>query len=76
LKNRAIKVEADVDNFTQEVISIFKYGKSESGFVNEDQEKVRKVALIWKQFFEEYKWKSNYISVKIKKLLKDTDSIL
>jgi hypothetical protein len=72
----AIKVEADVDNFTQEVISIFKYGKSESGFVNEDQEKVRKVALIWKQFFEEYKWKSNYISVKIKKLLKDTDSIL
>jgi hypothetical protein len=72
----SIKVEADIDNFTQEVINIFKYGKSESGFVNENQEKVRRVALIWKQFFEEYKWKSNYISVKIKKLLKDTDNII
>ena len=72
----SIKVEASIDNFTQEVINIFKHGKSESGFVNEDQEKVRQVALIWKQFFEEYKWKSNYISVKIKKLLKDTDNII
>jgi len=72
----AIKVEADIDHFTQEVINIFKYGKSKSGFVNENQEKVRQVALIWKQFLEEYKWKSNYISVKIKKLLKDTDNII
>ena len=72
----AIKVEADIDHFTQEIINIFKYGKSKSGFVNENQEKVRQVALIWKQFLEEYKWKSNYISVKIKKLLKDTDNII
>ena len=72
----AIKVEADIDHYTQEVINIFKYGKSKFGFVNENQEKVRQVALIWKQFLEEYKWKSNYISVKIKKLLKDTDNII
>lgn len=69
-------IEATIDQFAESIIDIFKYGKSVQGFKRGDLEKIRKVVLSWKCFLEEYKWKSNYISVKIKKLLKDTDIIL
>lgn len=68
--------EATVDEFAETVLNIFKYGKSAKGFKQANLEKIRKIVLCWKRFLEEYKWKSNYISVKIKKLLLDTEQIL
>ena len=69
-------VEVSPVEFVSGLQQIIKYGKSEKGFSQDELEKIRLVVLSWKKFFEEYKWKSNYISVKIKKLLKDTESIL
>ena len=68
--------EATADEFAETVLNIVKYGKSTKGFKQVDLEKIRKIVLCWKRFLEEYKWKSNYISVKIKKLLLDTEQIL
>jgi hypothetical protein len=69
-------IDADADTFTSHILKIIKRGDNGIAFNNKEQEKVRKVVAVWKGFLEEYKWKSNYISVKIKKLLKDTDQIL
>lgn len=66
----------DIDNYTDSLLKIIKYGKSEVGYNSVKLEHIRKIIFIWKKFLEEYKWKSNYISVKIKKLLKDTENIL
>jgi len=54
-----------------------KYGQlTEDDLKDANLERLRSIILSWKEFFEEYKWKSNYISVKIKKLLKETDEQL
>ena len=68
-------IDATPQEFLAGLVSIVKYGKSEKGFNQVELEKIRKVILSWKAFLEEYKWKSNYISVKIKKLLLDTEKI-
>ena len=68
-------IEATPPEFLAGLVSIIKYGKSEKGFNQVELEKIRKIILSWKAFLEEYKWKSNYISVKIKKLLLDTEKI-
>ena len=70
-------VEATDKEFTDILLEIIAKGSdSEVSFKDPDHEKLRHVVVMWKKFFEDYKWKSNYISYKIKKLLKDTDSIL
>ena len=62
-----------INAFTQAI----KYGETTKDVLNNNKlETLRSVMVDWKQFFEEYKWKSNYISNKIKKLLKDTNDIL
>lgn len=68
-------IEATPQEFLDGLVSIIKYNKSEKGFNQIELERIRKVVLSWKTFLEEYKWKSNYISVKIKKLLLDTEKI-
>jgi cell division protein FtsB len=69
-------IDADTGIFTSHILSIIKRGDNGVAFNDKDQEKIRKIIAVWKGFLEEYKWKSNYISVKIKKLLKDTNQIL
>jgi hypothetical protein len=69
-------IDADTDTFVSHILNILKRGDNGIAFNNKEQEKVRKIVAVWKGFLEEYKWKSNYISVKIKKLLKDTGQIL
>lgn len=69
-------VDADTSTFTSYILNIIKRGDNGVAFSDKDQEKIRKIVAVWKGFLEEYKWKSNYISVKIKKLLKDTNQIL
>lgn len=68
-------VEATPQDFLNGLVSIIKYGKSQKGYNQEELERVRKTVMSWKKFLEDYKWKSNYISVKIKKLLLDTEKI-
>jgi type I site-specific restriction endonuclease len=68
-------IEATPQDFLNGLVSIIKYGKSQKGYNQEELEKVRKTVISWKKFLEDYKWKSNYISVKIKKLLLDTEKI-
>ena len=59
------------------MLHIIRYGENDKiGFDNEEQEKLRCIILGWKNFLEEYKWKSNYISVKIRRLLKHTETLL
>lgn len=65
----------NIDEFSDTLFKIIKYGKSDIAYTNKKLEKIRSVIVIWKKFLEEYKWKSNYISVKIKKLLLDTEKI-
>ena len=67
--------EASPQEFLNGLTNIIKYGKSQKGYSQDELEKVRKIILSWKKFLEDYKWKSNYISVKIKKLLLDTEKI-
>lgn len=69
-------IDADMNTFTSRILNIIKRGDNGVAFNDKDQEKIRKIVAVWKGFLEEYKWKSNYISVKIKKLLKDTNQIL
>jgi len=69
-------IEATPQEFIDSLRDIIKYNKSSKGFNQLELEKIRKVFLSWKRFLEEYKWKSNYISVKIKKLLCDTEVII
>ena len=67
----------DFDVINNAFTQAIKYGeKSKDNLNNEKLEIIRNVMISWKEFFEEYKWKSNYISNKIKKLLKDTNDIL
>lgn len=68
-------IEATPQEFLDGLVEIIKYGKSSTGYNQNKIEKVRKVIMSWKTFLEQYKWKSNYISVKIKKLLLDTEKI-
>lgn len=68
-------VEATPQDFLNGLVNIIKYGKSQKGYNQEELERVRKTVMSWKKFLEDYKWKSNYISVKIKKLLLDTEKI-
>jgi hypothetical protein len=69
-------IEATPQQFLKGLDNIIKYNKSPIGFKQVELEKIRKIVLSWKRFLEEYKWKSNYISVKIKKLLLDTEVII
>lgn len=69
-------IEATPQEFLKVLDDIIKYNKSTKGFKQLELEKIRRVLLSWKRFLEEYKWKSNYISVKIKKLLLDTEVII
>ncbi len=66
----------DSNTFIYELFNIIKRGSSDTEFASKDQEKIRKIVLSWKCFFEEYKWKSNYISKKIIQLLKETEGML
>lgn len=66
----------DNNAFISEIYNIIKRGTSSTEFNNVNQEKIRKIILLWKQFFEEYKWKSNHIAIKMKKLLKTTEELL
>jgi uncharacterized protein YcbX len=67
----------DFEVINNAFIQAIKYGEKTQDNLNNDKlELVREVMVSWKEFFEEYKWKSNYISNKIKKLLKDTNDIL
>ena len=68
-------IEASPQEFLQGLTEIIKYGKSLTGYSQPELEKIRKTIMSWKTFLEQYKWKSNYISVKIKKLLLDTEKI-
>ena len=68
-------IEGTPQDFLNGLVDIIKYGKSQKGYNQEELERVRKTVMSWKKFLEEYKWKSNYISVKIKKLLLDTEKI-
>jgi len=68
-------IEGTPQDFLNGLDNIIKYNKSPKGFKQVELEKIRKIVLSWKRFLEEYKWKSNYISVKIKKLLLDTEKI-
>ena len=68
-------VEATPQDFLNGLVDIIKYGKSQKGYNQKELERVRKTVMSWKKFLEDYKWKSNYISVKIKKLLLDTEKI-
>lgn len=67
----------DIQIINNAFFRAIKYGQlTEDDLKDANLEKLRVIILSWKEFFEEYKWKSNYISVKIKKLLKDTDEML
>ena len=68
---------SDLDIINNAFERAIKYGEITEDKLNNDRLiKIRDIVIKWKEFFEEYKWKSNYISVKIKKLLKDTNDIL
>jgi len=64
--------EAIIYSFTQAL----KRAEKTDDLNNNDLKNIRDVILKWKEFFEEYKWKSNYISNKIQTLLKETDDML
>ena len=67
----------DFEIINNAFIQAIKYGEKTQDDLNDDKlESIRGVMLSWKEFLEEYKWKSNYISNKIKNLLKDTNDIL
>eukprot|EP01046_Picozoa_sp_COSAG06_P063113 COSAG06_NODE_14522_length_1149_cov_14.741987_2_plen_168_part_00 len=67
----------DIQIINNALYRAIRYGQlTEDDLKDENLEKLRTVILSWKEFFEEYKWKSNYISTKIKKLLKDTEKML
>jgi len=68
-------IEGTPQDFLNGLVDIIKYGKSQKGYNQEELERVRKTVMSWKKFLEDYKWKSNYILVKIKKLLLDTEKI-
>ncbi len=72
-----VKDLTDFDIINNALVKGLKYGEKTKDVLNNEQlEKIRDVIILWKEFLEEYKWKSNYISNKIKKLLKDTNDIL
>lgn len=67
----------DFDIINNAFTYAIKYGELTDDNLNDEKlETIRKVVVMWKEFFEEYKWKSNYISNKIKNLLKETNDIL
>ena len=68
---------SDLENVCNALERALKYGEvTKDNLNNERLKKIRDIIISWKEFFEEYKWKSNYISNKIKSLLKDTNDIL
>ena len=67
----------DIQTINNAFYRAIKYGQlTEDDLKDANLERLRSIILSWKEFFEEYKWKSNYISVKIMKLLKETDEQL
>lgn len=67
----------DIQIINNALFRAIKYGQlTEDDLKDVNLERLRTIIISWKEFFEEYKWKSNYISVKIKKLLKETDELL
>ncbi len=67
----------DIQIINNALYRAIRYGQlTEDDLKDENLEKIRTIILSWKEFFEEYKWKSNHISTKIKKLLKDTEEML
>jgi hypothetical protein len=67
----------DLDIINNSLTAALKYGEATKDNLNNERlEKIRNVIITWKEFLEEYKWKSNYISNKIKSLLQDTNDIL
>jgi len=67
----------DIQVINNALYRAIKYGQlTEDDLKDVNLERLRTIILSWKAFFEEYKWKSNHISVKIKKLLKETDKLL
>lgn len=67
----------DIQIINNALFRAIKYGQqTEDDLKDANLERLRTIILSWKEFLEEYKWKSNYISVKIKKLLKETDKLL
>jgi anti-sigma28 factor (negative regulator of flagellin synthesis) len=67
----------DIESINNMLLQAIKYGKKTDDSINNEQlVKLRDVILTWKEFFEEYKWKSNYISNKIKDLLTETNDSL
>jgi hypothetical protein len=67
----------DIQIINNALYRAIKYGQlTEDDLKDENLGKLRMIIISWKEFFEEYKWKSNYISTKIKKLLKDTEEML
>ena len=67
----------DLQIINNALFKAIKFGQhTEDNLKDENLEKLLTIIVSWKNFFEEYKWKSNYISTKIKKLLKETDEKL
>ena len=67
----------DLDIINNTFERAIRYGEvTKDKLNNESLEKIRDIIILWKNFLEEYKWKSNYISVKIKKLLVETNNKL
>ena len=76
-KHGSLSNLTDFDIINNSLTAALKYGEATKDNLNNERlEKIRNVIITWKEFFEEYKWKSNYISNKIKNLLKDTNDIL
>ena len=69
--------DQDLTKFANELLYIAKYGKKNDViFTNAAADKLREIFFNWKIFLEDYKWKSNHISRKIQRLLKDTEDIV
>ena len=67
----------DIQAINNALYRAIRYGQlTEDDLKDDNLERLRTMILSWKAFVEESKWKSNHISVKIKKLLKETDELL
>ena len=63
----------DCDGLLPILYHIIKYGEKKNIDNNNSANNVIDIIYDWKVFFEEYKWKSNFISNKIRKLLQETE---
>ena len=63
----------DCDGLLPILYRILKYGEKKNIDNNSSANNIIDIIYDWKVFLEEYKWKSNFISNKIRKLLQDTE---